>query len=38
VRRLTAPDVPSPFSPPLEQAVLPQLDDMKEACRELIAY
>jgi pyruvate/2-oxoglutarate/acetoin dehydrogenase E1 component len=38
VRRLTAPDVPIPFSPPLEQAVLPQLDDMKEACSELLAY
>jgi pyruvate/2-oxoglutarate/acetoin dehydrogenase E1 component len=38
VRRLTAPDVPIPFSPPLEQAVLPQLEDMKEACRELLAY
>jgi pyruvate/2-oxoglutarate/acetoin dehydrogenase E1 component len=38
VRRLTAPDVPIPFSPPLEQRVLPQLDDMKEACRELIAF
>jgi pyruvate/2-oxoglutarate/acetoin dehydrogenase E1 component len=38
VRRLTAPDVPIPFSPPLEQAVLPQLDDVKEACRELLAY
>jgi pyruvate/2-oxoglutarate/acetoin dehydrogenase E1 component len=38
VRRLTAPDVPIPFSPPLEQAVLPGLDDMKEAVRELIAY
>jgi pyruvate/2-oxoglutarate/acetoin dehydrogenase E1 component len=38
VRRLTAPDVPIPFSPPLEAAVLPQLDDMKEACRELLAY
>ncbi len=38
VRRLTAPDVPIPFSPPLEQAVLPQLDDMTEACRELLAY
>jgi pyruvate/2-oxoglutarate/acetoin dehydrogenase E1 component len=36
--RLTAPDVPVPFSPPLEQRVLPGLDDMKEACRELIAY
>ena len=38
VRRLTAPDVPIPFSPTLEQAVLPQLDDMKEACRGLLAY
>jgi 2-oxoisovalerate dehydrogenase E1 component beta subunit len=38
VRRLTAPDVPIPFSPPLEQAVLPQPDDMEEACRELLAY
>jgi 2-oxoisovalerate dehydrogenase E1 component beta subunit len=38
VRRLTAPDVPIPFSPPLEQAVLPQLEDMKEACRELLRY
>jgi pyruvate/2-oxoglutarate/acetoin dehydrogenase E1 component len=38
IARLTAPDVPIPFSPPLEQRVLPQLEDMKEACRELIAY
>jgi pyruvate/2-oxoglutarate/acetoin dehydrogenase E1 component len=38
VRRLTAADVPIPFSPPLEAEVLPQLDDMKEACRELLAY
>jgi 2-oxoisovalerate dehydrogenase E1 component beta subunit len=38
VRRLTAPDVPIPFSPPLEGRVLPQLDDMKEACRDLLAY
>src|SRR5918996_334618 len=38
VRRLTTPDVPIPFSPTLERAVLPQLDDMKEACRELLAY
>ena len=38
VRRLTAADVPIPFSPPLEQAVLPQLDDMKEACDELLRY
>jgi pyruvate/2-oxoglutarate/acetoin dehydrogenase E1 component len=38
VRRLTAPDVPIPFSPPLEQAVLPQPGDMKEALGELLAY
>jgi 2-oxoisovalerate dehydrogenase E1 component beta subunit len=38
VRRLTAADSPIPFSPPLEQAILPQLDDMKEACRELLSY
>jgi 2-oxoisovalerate dehydrogenase E1 component beta subunit len=38
IRRLTAPDVPIPFSPPLEQAVLPQLDDMKEALNELLSY
>jgi pyruvate/2-oxoglutarate/acetoin dehydrogenase E1 component len=38
IARLTAPDVPIPFSPPLEQRVLPGLDDMKEACRELLAY
>lgn len=38
VRRLTTPDVPIPFSPQLEQAVLPQLEDMKEACSELLAY
>jgi pyruvate/2-oxoglutarate/acetoin dehydrogenase E1 component len=38
VKRLTAPDVPIPFSPPLEQAVLPQLDDMKEALGELLSY
>jgi pyruvate/2-oxoglutarate/acetoin dehydrogenase E1 component len=36
--RLTAPDVPIPFSPPLEQRVLPGLDDMKEAIRDLLAY
>ncbi len=38
VRRLTAADVPIPFSPPLERAVLPQPEGMKEACRELLDY
>ncbi len=38
VRRVAAADVPIPFSPPLERAVLPQVDDIREACRELLAY
>ncbi len=38
IRRLTAADVPIPFSPPLEQAVLPQPEDMKEALDELLSY
>jgi 2-oxoisovalerate dehydrogenase E1 component beta subunit len=38
VVRVAAPDVPIPFSPTLEQAVLPQVDDIREACRELIEY
>jgi 2-oxoisovalerate dehydrogenase E1 component beta subunit len=38
VVRVATPDVPIPFSPTLEQAVLPQVDDIKEACRELLAY
>ena len=36
--RVTAPDQPIPFSPPLERATLPQVDTVKEACRELLAY
>jgi 2-oxoisovalerate dehydrogenase E1 component beta subunit len=38
VVRVASPDVPIPFSPTLEQAVLPQVDQVKEACRELLAY
>jgi pyruvate/2-oxoglutarate/acetoin dehydrogenase E1 component len=38
VVRVATPDVPIPFSPPLEQAVLPTVDQVKEACRELLAY
>src|SRR5204863_3467035 len=38
VVRVATPDVPIPFSPTLEQAVLPQVDDVREACRELLAY
>ena len=36
--RVSSPDVPIPFSPPLEQAVLPNVDRVREACRELLAY
>jgi 2-oxoisovalerate dehydrogenase E1 component beta subunit len=38
VRRVAAPDVPIAFSPPLERALLPQVDQVREACRELLAY
>jgi 2-oxoisovalerate dehydrogenase E1 component beta subunit len=38
VRRVATPDVPIPFSPPLEQAVLPSVERIREACRELLAY
>jgi 2-oxoisovalerate dehydrogenase E1 component beta subunit len=38
VRRVASPDVPIPFSPPLEQAVLPSVDRVREACRELLQY
>jgi 2-oxoisovalerate dehydrogenase E1 component beta subunit len=38
VRRVAAPDVPIPFSPTLEQQVLPTADRIAEAARELLAY
>ncbi|MGI8429558.1 MAG: alpha-ketoacid dehydrogenase subunit beta [Solirubrobacteraceae bacterium] len=36
--RVATPDVPIPFSPPLERAVLPSVERVREACRELLAY
>ena len=36
--RVATPDVPIPFSPPLEGAVLPTVERVREACRELLAY
>ncbi len=36
--RVAAPDVPIPFAPVLERAALPQSDDIRKACRELLAY
>jgi len=38
VVRVSTPDVPIPFSPPLEQAVLPSIERVKEAVRELLEY
>ncbi|MDQ2760361.1 MAG: alpha-ketoacid dehydrogenase subunit beta [Actinomycetota bacterium] len=38
VVRVATPDVPIPFSPPLEQAVLPGVERLREACSELLRY
>jgi 2-oxoisovalerate dehydrogenase E1 component beta subunit len=38
VRRITAPDTPVPFSPPLEKAYIPQVEDVVTGIRELAAY
>ena len=36
--RVTAPDSPVPFSPPLEEAFLPGAEDLLQAARRLAAY
>ena len=38
VRRLAAPDTPVPFSPPLEKAYIPQVDDVVAGLRNLAEY
>ncbi|MBW3653704.1 MAG: alpha-ketoacid dehydrogenase subunit beta [Actinomycetota bacterium] len=38
VLRVATPDVPIPFSPPLEAAVLPSVERVREACRQLLEY
>jgi pyruvate/2-oxoglutarate/acetoin dehydrogenase E1 component len=38
VRRIAAPDTPVPFSPPLEKAFIPQVDDVAAGLRELAEY
>ncbi len=38
VVRVASPDVPIPFSPTLEAAVLPSVDRVREACRQLLEY
>src|SRR5438309_1728328 len=38
VKRVTAPDTPVPFSPPLEKAFIPQVEDVVKGLRELAEY
>ncbi len=38
VKRIAAPDTPVPFSPPLEKAFIPQVDDVAAGLRELAVY
>ena len=38
IRRIAAPDTPIPFSPQLEKAYIPQVEDVASALRELAAY
>jgi 2-oxoisovalerate dehydrogenase E1 component beta subunit len=38
IARIAAPDCPVPFSPPLEQAFLPQVADVVAGLRALAAY
>jgi 2-oxoisovalerate dehydrogenase E1 component beta subunit len=38
VRRIAAPDTPVPFSPPLEKAYIPQVDDVVRGIKELASY
>ena len=38
VKRVTAPDTPVPFSPPLEKAFIPQVEDVVKGLRDLAEY
>ena len=38
VKRITAPDTPVPFSPPLETAFIPQVEDVVAGLKELSEY
>ena len=38
VKRVTAPDTPAPFSPPLEKAFIPQVENVVAGLRELAEY
>jgi 2-oxoisovalerate dehydrogenase E1 component beta subunit len=38
LKRITAPDTPVPFSPPLEKAYIPQVEDVVAGLKELAEY
>ena len=38
LKRITAPDTPVPFSPPLEKAYIPQVEDVVKGIEELASY
>jgi pyruvate/2-oxoglutarate/acetoin dehydrogenase E1 component len=38
VKRIAAPDTPVPFSPPLEKAFIPQVEDVASGLKELLEY
>jgi 2-oxoisovalerate dehydrogenase E1 component beta subunit len=38
VKRIAAPDTPVPYSPPLEKAFIPQIEDVAAGLRELAEY
>jgi pyruvate/2-oxoglutarate/acetoin dehydrogenase E1 component len=38
LKRITAPDSPVPFSPPLEKAYIPQVEDVVTGLKELASY
>jgi len=38
IRRITAPDTPVPFSPPMERAYLPNVQDVTRVGRELLEF
>jgi pyruvate/2-oxoglutarate/acetoin dehydrogenase E1 component len=38
VVRVTAPDMPVPFAPPLEKAFIPQVEDVVSALTQLAEY
>jgi 2-oxoisovalerate dehydrogenase E1 component beta subunit len=38
LKRIAAPDTPVPFSPTLEKAFIPQVDDVAKGIREVAEY